>query len=56
MGPMDERSTPETPDDDRESIESLQARLKDADPADAPGIADELAARLAERLDEGTGS
>lgn len=53
MGPMDDTPDPRASDDERDSIEALQARLEAADPADAPEIADELAARLADLLDDG---
>ena len=51
MQAMDDRSDPQ-PVEQTESLEALHERLTEADPADAPPIADELASRLADQLDE----
>ena len=39
-------------DDKEKGLEALEAALASADPADAPSIAEELAGRMSEELDE----
>lgn len=36
-------------------LDAMLSELESSDPADAPPVADEIARRLAERLDEGDG-
>jgi hypothetical protein len=50
MASMDTADHPDDP-----SIEELQRSLVDADPVEAPEIAETIARRLGERLDPGTG-
>lgn len=54
MHPMEPsiRDTEPSGEADESSVEALQRQLEDADPADAPDIAESIAVRLGRRLDD----
>lgn len=52
---MTDHHSPEATPPPEESIEEIQARLAEADAADAPAIAEELARRLSTTIDTDSG-